>query len=1011
MSISFDLKQALETGNAILFVGAGMGYNMVTSNGDAIPDGAKLAQMIADNFHVPSNGITDLAKITQYVVAQKGGKNELNVFIRQTLDQALPDDAMMWIPTIRWKAIYTTNYDNCIEKAYDQCPNPAQQYIVVTHLSGIGEYHSAFQVPIIHLHGSLFAPTSPEILITQQDYIKYSEKRSSLFSLLKMHMASSCILYTGYSHNDSNFSQILSDVETEMYPEQPKRAYRVDPYTSELDTALLSQRNITTLSQSFTDFVGCARIEISSVSITKDNYKSYEAAIPNDYKQSFENNPFPTIRMLSAWDYVNQMLSSARISIREFLQGSKAEWNIICDKQYFQRTIESDIYETLIDHVTSPRRSVNAVVILAPAGYGTSTLLKALAKRLSDEKVAEVYFHKSAKEYREGDVLFACEKSPDTKHVFFIDNATSFLRDIKKTISHAAQQKHDCLFILGDRLNQWDQKRIDLQGTFFTIQPLDDVEIENLLDFLRDNHELNKLADLPRLHQVAAIKRNYNRELLVAIREATEGRNFDAIIQDEYFSIEGDVAKRAYAIVSCFHQGGALLRTDLLASLLSLSLIEMYDHIRAPLHGIVAYEDINDGITDFAIRSRHSIISTIVWNRCLSTAERDTIIHSSLENLNLAYRLDYEAFESFVFCDSMVDMLSSDESKLRFFEKACKMDPDNPYVKQHYARMLVRIKRYSVALGMIQQAISTAPTRRMLYHTKGYVLHNMALDAESIEIGRRYLGQSEEAYQNALNMNDKDAYCYQGLASLYLSWAKRDITDDERTLYLANAEEVIHKGLLKATDKEALWIESANIDEYVGNMPNRILSLERAVSNAPSSILSRYLLSKAYIANENYEKAEKLLENIVFDSPNEYRSAMEYAKLILLTKKDIRHAIAILEQSTLYGVADGRFMSMRGGLYFLDHQFSKATEVFNESTRREYKNPFRVLFNPTELGIFSPAKATVNYVGDGYSLVTIDGFPAVRCRSTKYNGVILKANMKIDVILEASPREVTARII
>lgn len=43
MSIPFDLKQILETGNAILFVGAGMGYNMTDENGDTAPDGANLA--------------------------------------------------------------------------------------------------------------------------------------------------------------------------------------------------------------------------------------------------------------------------------------------------------------------------------------------------------------------------------------------------------------------------------------------------------------------------------------------------------------------------------------------------------------------------------------------------------------------------------------------------------------------------------------------------------------------------------------------------------------------------------------------------------------------------------------------------------------------------------------------------------------------------------------------------------------------------------------------------------
>ena len=128
----------------------------------------------------------------------------------------------------------------------------------------------------------------------------------------------------------------------------------------------------------------------------------------------------------------------------------------------------------------------------------------------------------------------------------------------------------------------------------------------------------------------------------------------------------------------------------------------------------------------------------------------------------------------------MVDSLSSTESKIQFFERACRMAPDSPFVRQHYARMLLRTGNYTSAISIIEQSILMSPNNNQLYHTKGHILYNMALTSESIEVGRKFCGQSEEAYLTALRLNDKDAYCYQGLISLYLGWARKSTEESEK---------------------------------------------------------------------------------------------------------------------------------------------------------------------------------------------------------------------------------------
>jgi hypothetical protein len=1011
MPIPFNLQQSLETGNAVLFVGAGMGYNMIDSDGNSIPDAYNLAKKNADHFSVPvTDASYDLARISQYVVSKFHGRDELMVFLKSCLLNTYPDEFMSWIPTIKWKAIFTTNYDDAIEKAYDYCKTPVQEYITITQISGFKDYNEATQVPIIHLHGSLFTE-SPDIIITLHDYARFNDNRKSLFEIFKHRMVTSCILYTGYSHNDSNFNYIINDLEIELYPKKINTSYRIDPVDNELNNFILQERNIKTINQTFTDFVKEARLQLNATFSLEEAYKKFEPSIPNDIKEDFHNNPAPVVRLLSSWQYVNQLSITENPDVYNYVRGDKPSWSIIFNEKFFHRSIEEEIYDMLLDYATDPKKRVRICTITGSAGYGISTLLMIIAKRLLQEHIGKIFYHNSSKELREGDVFFASSIFPEDKLIFFIDNAADYAIQIKSLITHARENKIDIIIILGDRTNELSQSKIRGTGNSFIIQPLSDGEIENLIDYLADINELNKLKYLDREFQISAIRKNYNRELLVAIREATEGINFDLIIQDEFFGIQDELAREIYALIACIHQHSAILRIELLSRLLQKSISELYEKIKSSLQGIAFYELINEEYQEYAIRTRHRIIASIVWNRCLTPSVRDNYIHMIINNLNIAYPIDKKAFECFIRSDQLVDSLISLESKMRFFEKACKLDQDNPYVLQHFARMLVRSNKEILALSTIDMAITMDSSIRTLYHTKGYILQHMAINDENIEIARRYLGQSEDSYLIAMRMNNKDSYCYQGLSSLYLAWAKKTVDDSEKTLYLAKAESIIEDGLQKSTDKEAIWIEASNIDEYIGDMPNQIKALQEAVEAAPLSTLSKYLLAKAYNIQGDYPKGKQILKDIVLDNPGDYKACIEYVKVLLKTGETLQTAIAVLNQSTLFGYSDPRFIAILGGLLFLNKNFTEADSVFNESVRREMFNTQKEMFDPEDYGVNSIFAAKVNYIGNGYSYLSIEGYKEVKCYSSKYNGYILTHGMKLTVKLTFSPKNPIANII
>jgi hypothetical protein len=268
----------------------------------------------------------------------------------------------------------------------------------------------------------------------------------------------------------------------------------------------------------------------------------------------------------------------------------------------------------------------------------------------------------------------------------------------------------------------------------FLLDPLSDLEINKLLDCLTANHALNKLQDLSRDLQFASIKQNYQKDLLVAMREATEGKGFDAILEDEYRGIPSDIAKRLYLYVCCMYQHGAYARDGLLSELVGVPLSELYQLTSTETEGVVFFEEIDPSYKHYAARARHRTIAAVVWEQVAEPTEREEIVLSALSGLNLNYRTDVRAFDNFIRSDRLVDSVRSLEGRIRFFENACQKDPRSPYVRQHYARMLSRSGQPNLALAQIDQALSISEDIRVLHHTKGLILAQLALEGQGQDV-------------------------------------------------------------------------------------------------------------------------------------------------------------------------------------------------------------------------------------------------------------------------------------
>ncbi len=923
----------------------------------------------------------------------------MEAYLHKRLVNLEPDKSFQWLFSLRWKAIYTTNYDKGIQRAYELIADPPQNPVTLTVTSDLVPNNPIFEVPVYHLHGALFASSKPNIIITEEDYARFRERRRMLFELLKSDFATSTVLYIGYSNRDPNWNMILAEISSEFYPSKLPHSYRIAPDTDSIDIEILKEKNIETVPVSYQEFYEAASLALSEVKVDPSLLSKLKEDVPSDLLPTFSKSPAALVRLLSSWTYVNQAPFHEEPNIYSFLRGNEANWAVIGGEHHFERDLEEEIYDDLLDYATSTKKTPGTRIVLGPAGYGVTTLLKSLAVKLVKEKAGPVFMLKPGRAFLEGDIEFAVSLFPGARPFFFVNNASDYSSALHSVVHQLREAHKAAMFVLGERLNEWRQGHGRLNPPEYLLGPLSDPEINRLLDCLASHSELGALDPLSREFQFSAIKKKHAKELLVAMREATEGKSFDAILEDEYRGIGDTTSRKLYLTVCCFHQHGAFVRDTLLAQLMETSLARLYEVTREATEGVVIYDCVDEIKGAYIARSRHRMIATIVWQRCGTQDDKEVLVQSSLAALNLNYKTDRNSLEYFIRSDRLVDSIHTLDGRIRFFETACKKDPESPYVRQHYARMLSRANKPDLALGQIDEALKINPKGLVLHHTKGVVLMQLAVSIESHEIARRRLAHSEASFCRALNIFPRHEYSYQGLAQLYLGWAKRAPTEEESAEYVSKAEGIITEGLKEVRVRDGLWIESANVERWLGDEPSRLRALEKAVQSNPGSIVARYLLGRAYRRMNRPQKTLEVLEPIIKNHPDEFRSFVEYAIALVYLKRPYREAIAILKLSTLYGFSDPRFIATLGGLLFLEKEFAEAEAVFAESAKRSFTGAElnSVQFCPTDPDDLQDRiriRGTVMVVKAGYAIIETSLYPRLICPGSKFGGAIMRPGLK-----------------
>jgi tetratricopeptide (TPR) repeat protein len=1006
----------LERGSCVLFLGAGIGGHYTRPDGTPAPDGTKLSEDLIAHFKLGITA-TDLPRVSQYAEL-KNSRAALDEFVRKALDKLEPDEQIQWLTTFRWRSIFTTNYDMGLERAYRLNPKPPQNPIPVAVTADLRYTDTLVDVPVFHLHGSPYSPCDSPIVITQSDYTRYQEKREMVWNRLKNDAATSTLLYIGYSGRDPNWQMIIDEVAREFSPSQPPFAYRIDPYADSLDTEILRDvRRIETLVMSLPEFHALVKAEIGDRRPDPDTINVLRNKVPQHLREAYDAEPAAMLRLLESWTYVNDESVTEIPNIKEFLRGSKPTWSLIAQGRRFSRDVEEEVWDWILEFSTNPKSKSTAIALTGPAGYGITTILMAQGLRIVDASIGPVFMLREGAEVSEGDVGFAVSLFPDVSCYFIIDQAREHSGNIQAALAQQKVTKTNCLFILGVRRNDWMSPKIRFKAREFEIEPLSDVEINRLLDFLTAEGSLGEMEVLDRDFQFTIVKNKHEKQLLVAMREAMagEGVGFDSIIEGEYRSIDEEnspsVSRDLYLLVCCFYQHGMLIRDELLEAVLGYPLQSLYQDVGTNLEGLVEYAETNIVKGQFAARARHRIIAQIVWKKCGTRQLKEHLLQKAMEKLNLSFRLDRKVFELFFRTDEIVETFSTLDGKIKFFETAARRDPNNVFVLQHFARMLMREKSFTLALNQIDDAITKDKTKtiRSLHHTRGLILADLAMADENSEMARKRLAHAEREFQFCMSARETDSYGHSGLARLYLNWARRTkISDDEATEYLEKAETVVSGGLKVVSERASLLIISAEVQNELGDQPARLSKLRQAVESDSASPVARYMLARAYRDQGVPLKTMQVLDPIIKNNFNEVRAYVEYTRAMLETGETVKKAAATLSLCRMDGETDSAFIGLYAGLLYVDHKFVEAQKLWDDAKELDFSDEERTKrqYTPRDHATGNKLRFSGGIVHTKPSFVIVqpDEGPTIISKMTAVNGTTLAKGHKVDFELSFSAK-------
>ncbi len=903
--IPAPLAEAMKRGDAVLFLGAGASFGAQHADGRLMPLGNALRDLLCDKFlggTCKDRSLDEVASLAE----NSAGRAEMDHYVANSVRDFRPTPAFFRLPTFRWKAIFGTNYDLLVEAGWG--PNALQTLKPLFRDTGIEKELSAAvdPLPYYKLHGTidhLYDPTTP-LILTQESFLNYRQNRQRLFGRLEDLAREMPIVFVGTRLADHHIREILQAVEAQGITRPTY--YFVGPDINEYDVALLGKKRMMPIKATFDDFMAALDAAVDPLA-----RKMFGAVGPASHsiERHFRSNVScpDSIRafLTNNAEHVYSGLPSTPLGADLFFKGESGSWDPI-ERNY---DIERHIYAAVMLRILDLERSSgepNVLCIRGVAGAGKSVFARRLAYDLAVKHDQLVLFCKPGVHLR-ADPLLDLHGLTGLPVTLVIDQAADQLRSIEEMTLRLAAAGVPATLLLFDTHASFGSGLEALAGMVradFELRSLTQREISDILVKLELHRALGLLEGLSPEDRVTTFEKLADRQLLVALYEATQGKPLEELLVDEYHRIMLSEAQELYLLVCTLNRFHVTVRAGLVQRVMGLRFTDFEKRFLGPLSGVV-FAEMDPRSRDYAYRARHPHIADIVFRRVLDTQTKQSDQYIRLiEGMNPSYASDNAALRRMLSARNLRDLSGSLPERRRILKVAERVFGEDAFVLQQQAILEMNSQGgdLSYATERLEAAIKLQPRDTSLKHTRATLLARQAGQIKDPLARRAVRNQARAVLAELKPKGASDPYFYAAKAGLAID----DLEDALRALpkgsdvpaepsvirLMEDAERALEQGLSSAPEFELLTREAFRLRKLMGEKEKGVKLLQRTLAQQPHLEFVTAAYARA-VADTNLPDALEAVRRCLGEKPQSRLLNQLLFELMVKETDDHRDALMI----------------------------------------------------------------------------------------------------------------------
>jgi SIR2-like domain len=435
----------------VLFVGAG------ASISSGAPSSQELAKIISTQILLTDETF-DLADAVTYADAMTSRKEVVGL-IGDTLRALQPSEPILALTVFPWISIYTTNFDDLIEKAYETTPDTRAPALRV-YDPGVGFLRlPSGTIPLYMLHGSYKRPLDHHLplILTQDDISNATPQLTALYRRLTDELAGNEIVYIGFSLRDTDFRDTIAavwrsvDNQSNLVP----RGYAILPSMHSFAEKHWDTKKITLIPTTIEAFIEGLRRLRSGKETEQPLAIGATPALPA-FLRSVRLDSTLAEDLVSAFDFPE--LASGNSDPALFFRGGPASWATIRDGHDAPRNVTDYILDSILVDSSEDQQPDSAAthfcLLTGPAGTGKTTLMQRLAYTLSDVWAKPVAWLNDFP-YLQFDLIEDLVTVSKQRVYVFVDNAADAGAQLVNVIRRCRGRRLLVSFIASERENEW----------------------------------------------------------------------------------------------------------------------------------------------------------------------------------------------------------------------------------------------------------------------------------------------------------------------------------------------------------------------------------------------------------------------------------------------------------------------------------------------------------------------------------------------------------------------------